>query len=33
MWKGGEWVLRAFEVLVFLPRGPLEIDHRLLGQI
>lgn len=32
-WKGGEWVLRAFEVLVFLSRGPLEIDHRLLDQI
>lgn len=32
-WKGGEWVLRVFEVLVFLSRGPPEIDHRLLDQI
>lgn len=29
-WRVGT---QHFEVLVFLPRGPPEIDHRLLDQI
>ena len=31
--EGREWVLNIFEVLVFHPRGPPEIDHGLLDQI
>lgn len=31
--EGSEWVLNIFEVLVFHPRGPPEIDHGLLDQI
>ena len=31
--EGREWVLNIFEVLVFHPRGPPEIDYGLLDQI